>query len=195
MRAIVVLVMSLKFAPSIRVRTQPENAAYVTLVLQSECRQRKPAILARMAPTLAALWSRHTARPHRRRMVRSRQRSARGQDVLRAILFECAAKPATDIRFFPSGHEISQNKRVRVGVDPRVLETNSETNEDDRTGLPSSLRRPRPRPRETESRHDSHRSTEAPPNDRQGAVRRRGRSHIGQMQAQRFSDGMIGMPN
>ncbi|MFZ0258961.1 MAG: hypothetical protein WAL36_03160 [Pseudolabrys sp.] len=76
----------MKFAPSIRVRTQPESAAYVTLILQSECRQRKPAILARMAPTLAALWSRHTcASPPPSRDAIAATLRAEGRDVLRAM--------------------------------------------------------------------------------------------------------------
>ena len=94
--------------------------------------------------------------------------------------------------------KISQNKRVRVGVDPRVTETNLETDMKTIVLVLSliALAAPAQAAQKTQSRHDSQ-SLEQKCRQMVGKEQYEGegRSHIGQMQAQRFSDCMIGMPN
>ena len=94
--------------------------------------------------------------------------------------------------------KISQNKRVRVGVDPRVTETNLETDMKTIVLVLSliALAAPAQAAQKTQSRHDSQ-SLEQKCRQMVGKehYEGEGRSHMGQMQAQRFSDCMIGMPN
>jgi hypothetical protein len=94
--------------------------------------------------------------------------------------------------------KISQNKRVRVGVDPRVTETNLETDMKTIVLVLSliALAAPAQAAQKAQSRHDSQ-SLEQKCRQMVGKEQYEGegRSLIGQMQAQRFSDCMMGMPN
>jgi hypothetical protein len=94
--------------------------------------------------------------------------------------------------------KISQNRRVRVGVDPRVTETNLETDMKTIVLVLSliALAAPAEAAQKTQSRHDSQ-SLEQKCRQMIGKEQYEGerRSHIGQMQAQRFSECMMGMPN
>ena len=87
--------------------------------------------------------------------------------------------------------KISQNKRVRVGVDPRVTETNLETDMKTIVLVLSliALAVPAEAAQKTYQRHDSQSL------EQKEQYEGEGRSHMGQMQAQRFSECMIGMPN
>ena len=93
--------------------------------------------------------------------------------------------------------KISQNKRVRAGVD-RACARNQlgDGYEDDRTGV-FSHRVGGPGSGRAENPIETRRSLEQKCRQMVGKEQYEGegRSHIGQMQAQRFSDCMIGMPN
>jgi len=153
-----------------------------------------------MAPTLAALWSRHTCAspPPSHGAIAATLRAGAGTRCA-----QCPVRTRGKTRHVTSGlpagvTKISQNKRVRVGVDPRVTETNLETDMKTIVLVLSliALAAPAQAALKTQSRHDSQ-SLEQKCREMVGKEQYEGegRSHIGQMQAQRFSDCMIGMPN
>jgi hypothetical protein len=133
-------------------------------------------------------------------LVRSRQRFAPEQGrVARNVLFECAAKPATSHPVFPPASlKFRRTSACASVLTPRVTETNLETDMKTIVLVLSliALAAPAQAAQKTQSRHDSQ-SLEQKCRQMVGKEQYEGegRGHIGQMQAQRFSDCMIGMPN
>ena len=154
-----------------------------------------------MALTLAAFWSRHTCASTAFAWCdRGNASTARGQGcAARNVLIERTANSPREIRFFPPvSLKFRRTSACASVLTARVLEINLETDMKMIVLVLSliALAAPAQAAQNTQSRHDSQ-SLEQKCRQMVGKEQyeAEGRSHMGQMQAQRFSDCMIGMPN
>jgi hypothetical protein len=125
---------------------------------------------------------------------------AEAGSAARTAPITCTATPACDVRPACERHENFAERARRPEVDLAYRETNSETEMKMKTIVLVlsliALAAPAQAAQKTHARHENQ-SLEQKCRAMVGkeTVEGEGRSHMGQMQAQRFSDCMMGMPN